>query len=374
MINVGITGQAGFIGTHLFNYLSLFEEKYSLIPFEDSFFEDQLSMHAFVKQCDVIFHFAAVNRHHDIETLYKTNISLVNKLISAMEGTGSKAHIFFSSSTQEVRENVYGNSKKAGREILIKWAEKTNSGFTGLIIPNVFGPFGRPGYNSVISTFSHKLIHGDSPVIDVDATLNLIYVGELVAYCESCLQKPMSVITKGVHVPYTSTITVSDILKLLSEYKTEYIGQGTIPELKTAFEINLFNTFRSYINYAAFFPFKYKLNTDQRGTFVETMRLKVGGQISFSTTVPGITRGNHFHTRKIERFAVIKGKARIQLRKIGADQIINLFLDGSEPSFVDMPIWYTHNISNIGEDELLTLFWINEFYDPTAPDTYYSTV
>lgn len=122
------------------------------------------------------------------------------------------------------------------------------------------------------------------------------------------------------------------------------------------------------------YPVKLVMNRDDRGTFVETIKSRLGGQVSFSTTKPGITRGNHFHTRKIERFAVIKGKARIQLRKIGTDKIINYDLDDSQPSYVDMPIWYNHNTTNIGDDELFTIFWINEFFDPNDPDTFFKKV
>jgi len=152
------------------------------------------------------------------------------------------------------------------------------------------------------------------------------------------------------------------------------LDMGSIPELRNKFELNLFNTFRCYINIAGHYPVRLVNKTDNRGTFVETVKTCLGGQVSFSTTKPGITRGNHFHTRKIERFAVIRGKARIQLRRIGTDELINYNLDGNEPAFVDMPIWYTHNITNIGHDDLYTIFWINEFFDPTDPDTYFELV
>jgi UDP-2-acetamido-2,6-beta-L-arabino-hexul-4-ose reductase len=122
------------------------------------------------------------------------------------------------------------------------------------------------------------------------------------------------------------------------------------------------------------FPVKFVKNTDPRGAFVEVIRLNVGGQVSFSTTVSGITRGNHFHTRKIERFAVIKGQALIQLRQIGTGKVMDFYLSGDEPGFVDMPIWYTHNIKNTGDEELYTIFWINEFYDPNDADTYLEKV
>jgi UDP-2-acetamido-2,6-beta-L-arabino-hexul-4-ose reductase len=122
------------------------------------------------------------------------------------------------------------------------------------------------------------------------------------------------------------------------------------------------------------FPVSFVKHIDTRGSFVEIIRLCIGGQVSFSTTFPGITRGNHYHTRKIERFAVIKGKALIQLRKVGTVEVIDFYLDGDAPSYVDIPIWYTHNIKNIGEEELYTMFWINEFYDPNDPDTYFENV
>lgn len=160
----------------------------------------------------------------------------------------------------------------------------------------------------------------------------------------------------------------------MTEYKENYFTKGTIPNLDNPFDKNLFNTFLTYIDHTSFFPFKLKLNTDERGSFVETIKLNSGGQVSFSTTVPGITRGNHFHTRKAERFAVIKGKARIELRRIGTKEVLSFELYGKEPSFVDMPVWYTHNITNIGDEELYTIFWINEHFDANDADTYFEKV
>ena len=163
MIKIGITGQAGFIGTHLIIFLDLKRTKFTRIPFQDDFFSDQDKLEAFVKQCDAIVHLAALNRHNDPQTIYDTNIGLVKKLISALENTGSKPHILFSSSTQEERDNIFGKSKREGREMLAQWAEKNGALFTGMVIPNVFGPFGNPYYNSVVATFSHQLTHDEQP-------------------------------------------------------------------------------------------------------------------------------------------------------------------------------------------------------------------
>lgn len=381
MIKIGITGQAGFVGTHLFNTLGLYPDKFERIPFEDEFFQDRNRLEEFVKNCDAIVHLAAMNRHNDPEVLYQTNIGLVKQLIESCEATKSAPHILFSSSTQEERDNLYGKSKKEGRQLFEQWAQKHSARFTGLVIPNVFGPFGNPYYNSVVATFSHQLTHEEQPRIEVDGEIKLIYVGELVQEIinQILFHSVTQSLNSALHcetffVPHTSQIKVSALLQKLTEFKENYFEKGILPCLDNPFDRNLFNTFLCYVDHSSFFPFKLKLNTDERGSFVETVKLNSGGQVSFSTTVHGITRGNHFHTRKAERFAVIKGKARIDLRRIGTNKIYSFELDGKEPSFVDMPVWYTHNITNIGEEELYTIFWINEHYDINDPDTYFEKV
>lgn len=381
MIKIGITGQSGFVGMHLYNTLGLFPEKYERIPFEDDFFSQENKLNNFVQSCDTIVHLAAMNRHNDPEVLYQTNIGLVNQLIKSCETTNSTPHLLFSSSTQEERDNLYGKSKKEGRHLLEQWAERNYSKFTGFIIPNVFGPFGNPYYNSVVATFCHQLTHNEQPVIEVDSEIKLIYIGELVKlFIDKILVHSTSPgkdtvsHNETIYIPYTAEIKVSSLLQKLTAYKESYFEKGILPNLDNQFDLNLFNTFVCYIDHEAFFPFKLKLNTDERGSFVETLKLNSGGQVSFSTTVKGITRGNHFHTRKAERFAVIKGKALIEFRHIGTDKKISFVLDGQQPSFVDMPIWYTHNITNIGNEELYTIFWINEHYNSNDPDTYLEKV
>ncbi len=372
MKRIGITGQKGFVGSHLYNTLGLSPDEYERIDFRKEFFEDAEKLDAFVSKCDVIVHLAAMNRHPDPEVVYKNNIDLVQSLVDSLERTASSAHVLFSSSSQEERDNLYGKSKKEGRQLLADWAQRSGGTFTGLIIPNVFGPFGQPNYNSFIATFCHKLTHNETPVIDTDGEVKLIYVGELV---KEIFDQIKSGITQTEYtVPFTTSIKVSEVLEKLQNYKKLYFEGGEIPELQTPFDYQLFNTFRTYFDIATHYPVKFKQNIDPRGAFVEIIRLGIGGQCSFSTTVPGITRGNHFHTRKIERFAVIKGKALIQLRKIDSDEVLDFYLDGAEPAYVDMPVWYTHNIKNIGDEELYTIFWINEPYNPDDADTYFVEV
>lgn len=372
MKKIGITGQNGFVGGHLYNTLGLFPEEFQRIDFQKDYFENENDLDEFVAQCDVIVHLAAMNRHESEQFIYETNVALAQKLVDSLKRTDSKAHVMISSSTQEERDNLYGKSKKEGREALAKWAEENGGKITGLIIPNVFGAFGKPFYNSFIATFCHQLTHGEIPTIANDGEVKLIYVQELVEMMINEIKDGHS--KPEFFIEPTATKKVSAVLALLNDYKTKYFDGGEIPVINDTFEHNLFNTYRSYINYGSHFPVKFTQHTDPRGAFVEVIRLGIGGQCSFSTTVPGITRGNHYHTRKIERFAVIKGKALIQLRKIDSDEVLDFYLDGNEPAYVDMPIWYTHNIKNIGEEELYTIFWINEAFNPENADTYFLEV
>ncbi len=372
MIRVGITGKSGFIGYHLYQTINLFKEEFALVEFEKNFFNEQLKLDAFVSSCDVIIHLAALNRHNEPEVIYETNVSLVNNLVKALERTESKAHLIISSSTQEERENFYGKSKKEGRKLLSDWAKQNNGRFSGLIIPNVFGPFGQPYYNSVVATFCHQIARNETPKIEIDGQLKLICVGKVVDAILQAIRTSDN--SHEMVLPHTAEAKVSEILSLLQHFKTVYQDKGEFPPLNNEFEHKLFNTYRCYMDIPAYFPRKFVQHTDNRGAFVEIARHGIAGQTSFSTTVPGITRGNHFHTRKIERFAVIKGKALIQLRRVGTSEVHNFYLDGNEPSYVDMPIWYTHNIKNIGDETLYTNFWINEPFDPVDPDTYFETV
>lgn len=376
-IRVGITGQSGFIGSHLYNHLGLDAEHFERVAFCDDFFFDEARLNCFVKKCDVIVHLAAVNRHQDQTVLYKINIELVTKLITACEAEQVSPHIIFSSSIQESNGSLYGKSKIEGRNICTNWAEKNKAFFTGLIIPNVFGEFCKPNYNSVVATFSYKLVNNETPVIINNSVIPLIYVSTLCkAICEDIksVNRQKTAKIKTLEISEDFTMRVSDLLELFLSFKIMYLDKGIIPMLKNRNEVRLFNTFRSYINLEKYFPFFLKKNTDERGMFVETLKLETGGQVSFSITKAGVTRGNHFHTRKIERFTVIKGKARISLRKIGTDKVYSFMLDGDSPAYVDMPIWFTHNITNIGTEDLYTQFWINEWYDPNDADTFFEEV
>lgn len=373
-ITLGITGQGGFMGKHLYNFLGTKSEEIERVNFERNYFENDVKLQNFVKSCSVIVHIAAMNRHENQQVIYDTNVDLVQKLINACIVTNATPKIIFSSSTQEEKENLYGRSKRDGRQHLETWAKEHGGSITSLIIPNVFGPFGKPFYNSFITTFSHQIIAGEKPTVINDSKVNLIYINELSqAFYNEIISQSNERIQSYV-VPHTSSRKVSEILGLLEKFKEQYVDNGQVPKVDlNSFELDLFNTFTSFIH-KDYFPRLFTKHTDNRGAFVEIMRAGSAGQSSYSTTVPGITRGDHYHTRKVERFAVISGKASIQLRKIDSNEVIEYILEGENPAYVDMPIWYTHKITNIGDTELITLFWINEPYNPEDADTYFVKV
>ncbi len=370
MKSIGITGQAGFIGTHLFNYLSLCN--YNLIPFKDSYFDDDLKLDQFCGECDVIVHLAGVNRHFSDDYIFSKNIELTDKLINACERTGKTEHILFSSSTQESNDSVYGSAKKECRDKWINWSKRTNKKFTGMVIPNVFGPYGNPFYNSVVATFSHQILHGEVPEIIVDSQIDLIYVNKLVERINLLILNHDN--THELLIDKQYTVSVSDLLSKLNRFYKSYIQKNSVPDISNQFSLDLFNTFRGYVDLKTFFPVELKINADERGQFTQLIKTGSGGQFSFSTTMPGITRGNHYHTRKVERFMVLSGEAEIKLRKVNSDIVYTYKLSSECPAFVDMPIWYTHNITNVGRNELITAFWINEQYNVNNPDTYWQEV
>jgi len=282
-----------------------------------------------------------------------------------------QGQLLFASSYQENQNSAYGLAKKSSRVLLEGTMNDLGGSFTGLIIPNVFGPFSKPNYNSFVATFCSKILNEESPNIINDNKIALLYVGNLVNYIIKAISKPKPSI---LVIESDVEIKVTEVLNLLNSFKDSYIDKNTIPSLKSSFELELFNTFCSYKSFQENSPSFLLNNIDERGSFTELIRTEIGGQFSYSTTLPGFTRGNHFHTRKIERFMVIGGEAKICLRKTGTDQVHEYYLNGDKPSFVDMPIWYTHNIINIGATPLITAFWINEPYNSEDADTYFENV
>lgn len=367
---VGITGMSGFVGTHLRDKLKALDQ-IEVLPFEDSYYQNPQAFIDFAKKADVIVHLAGVNRDEP-EVVYQKNIELMEKLLEYADTAGNKPYILFSSSTQIERDNEYGRGKKRAMELLEQWSQKNNTPAVSMVVPNVFGDSGRPFYNSVVATFCYQVTHGQQPTILKDGQMTMIYINDLVDEIYKLIKEPKN----GYNVEYIKPgveVKVSQMLALLNRFKDFYYDSAMVPDITTDFERDMYNTFITYMDQADW-QRNLKLNTDNRGSFVEVFKLEKGGQVSFSTTKPGITRGNHYHIRKNEKFCVVSGQASIKLRRIGTDKVIEYKVSGEEPSWVEMPIYYTHNITNTGNMELVTLFWINEHFNPNDPDTYYEEV
>ena len=368
---IGITGHNGFLGSHIKNIINYKFQNYQIVDFKRKFFNDGLSMSNFVNNCDVIIHLAGLNRHNSTEEITKVNVQLAKTLSRALVSNNFKGSLIYSSSLQIYNDSVYGKSKKKAGEIFTEAASNGRFSFINLILPNIFGPFGKPNYNSFISTFSDRLIRGKSPKIIKDEKVPLIYA-------ESAAIHILNQVDKGgihkIDIPQENSKQVSEVLHQLKNFYKTYIKRGIIPKLENNFAVQLFNTFRSALDHSKYFPKPHNLNLDERGHFSELIRSNSQSQVSYSVTRPGIVRGNHFHTRKIERFIVVQGEALIQIRRIGTKERFDYKLSGETPSYLDIPIWTTHNITNTGKKDLITIFWINEHYNPEDADVYYEKV
>ncbi len=366
-MKVTITGQEGFIGYHLYNSIKYQLEDIQIINFNKELFSNDNKIDKVIIESDIIIHLAGINRSEDQNYLYNENINLGEKLICSIKRTNFRGKLIFASSIQEDFNNHYGKAKKITREFFYKESVNCGFDFVGLIIPNVFGPFCKPNYNSFISTFSDNLINGRINSIIDDKVLPLLYVKNLIDEIITSFESksnPKKIIKEDVNMK------VTEVSKLLDEFNDHYFINGTIPELNSEFKKNLFLTYISYIPIESFFPKKLKLSSDRRGLFSEIIRSKTSGQTSFSITNPNKVRGEHFHIKKIERFAVISGEAKIEVRRIGKSSKKIFKLNGEEPSYIDMIPWHTHNITNTGSKPLITLFWINDLFKENQPDTY----
>lgn len=366
MLTIGITGITGLLGWHLHSYLFGFKD-INVIGADKETFEDSARLVNFVSRCEIIIHFAGMNRGEDSEIM-NTNIDLTDKLIIALKKSKNKPHLIFSSSTQVYKKTVYGNSKIECSDRLSKWADENNALFSNLILPNVFGEKGKPFHNSVVSTFCYQIANKKDPRIIVDNEVEFLHAGELARQIYEIIahRKSGDISFPGVLIKVSALLTKIRGLALLYENKT-------IPDLKDKFDLQLFNTYRSYL-YPYYYPVAVQLNKDGRGELIETAKSLGEGQCFISKTRPGITRGNHYHLNKFERFLVLKGKAVVRIRCLFSGEINTFEVNGDIPSYIDIPTMHTHNITNTGDNELITFFWVNKIFDPNLPDTFMESV
>jgi UDP-2-acetamido-2,6-beta-L-arabino-hexul-4-ose reductase len=370
MARIGITGAQGMIGWHLrCSFVGL--DGIEIRPVGREVFSSAATLEKFVAGCDAIVHLAGQNRGHE-EELYQCNVGLAQALVDACISTGSRPHILFSSSTHIDGKTRYGASKLDAAAVFAKWALDHAGRFSNLILPHVFGEHGKPFYNSVVHTFCHQIAHRETPTLEHDGELHLMHASTVAEFIHKTIAEPVPKPCAEFR-PQGVAMKVSQLLARLSEFATLYRDANLIPDLHSPIDLSLFNTFRSYL-YPDNFPVALQLHSDDRGSLFEAVKGHNGGQTFISTTHPGITRGNHFHLHKVERFLVVQGEAIIRIRRLFSTEVQEFKVRGEQPVYIDMPTLHTHNISNVGKGELLTLFWAHEIFDPQAPDTVWEEV
>lgn len=364
-----VTGAKGFIGKNLIAELK--NRKYQDI-FEYDLDSTKEELDTYCKEADFVYHLAGVNRPDNIEDFNKGNFGFTSDLLENLTKYNNKAPIMLSSSIQAELDNPYGISKKLGEDLLINYGKKNNVDIYIFRFPNVFGKWCRPNYNSVVATFSHNIANNlPIKINDENVELTLVYIDDLVNELIDLLN--YSDLKKEYYsIKETYRVKLGDIARLLYEFK-ESRENRFISDMGDAF------TRKLYANYLTYLPkdkFSYdlKMNVDQRGSFTEFIKTSNRGQVSVNISKAGIVKGNHWHHSKNEKFLVVSGYGVIRFRKYDSEEIIEYFVSDKKLEVVDIPPGYTHNIENLGNEDMVTIMWVNEPFDPNRPDTYFEEV
>lgn len=370
MMKILVTGSKGFIGKNL--VAELRNRSYTDI-FEYGKNTDPILLDEYCKEADFVFHLAGVNRPEDQSEFMDGNYGFTSTLLDALKKHQNNCQVMISSSIQAELDNPYGISKKAGEDLLFEYSKETGAKVLIYRFPNVFGKWCRPNYNSAVATFCHNIAH-ELPitVTDPKAVMKLVYIDDVVKELINALNGIESSVGVFCEVPLVHTITLGEIVDLIDSFKKSREDRS-IPNMANAFTKKLYSTYLSYLPEDQF-SYDLKMNVDQRGSFTEFIKTPDRGQVSVNISKPGITKGNHWHHTKNEKFLVVSGKGVIRFRKIDSDEVIEYYVCGGEMKVVDIPTGYTHNIENLGDTDMVTIMWANELFDPEKPDTYYLEV
>lgn len=366
-MKVLVTGANGFIGKNLMSELTRKEEVEAL-PFDIDTPIEQLD--EYCRNCDFVYNLAGINRPENAKEFMEGNFGFAATLTETLKKYGNLCPIMNSSSIQAALENPYGQSKKAGEDMLFRYGQQTGAPVYIYRFPNVFGKWCRPNYNSAIATFCFNIAHGlPVKVNDRSTVMRLVYIDDVVEELLQALDRHPHVNTDGYcYVPAEYQISLGEIVNLLYSFK-ESRNNLMIPDMtQGSFEKKLYSTYLSYLPENDFsYPLEMKM--DERGSFTEVLKSADRGQVSVNISKPGITKGNHWHHTKNEKFLVVSGNGLIRFRKYGGDEIIEYHVSGEHLEVVDIPTGYTHSIVNVGDTDLVTLMWCNECFDPGKPDT-----
>lgn len=382
-MDILVTGANGFVGRNFVsqlenigsgkarNYAIAGEELRVLCYDVDS---DPAVLEEYCRRADFVFNLAGVNRPEDPSEFMKGNFGFASLLLDTLKKCGNSCPVMISSSTQAALDNPYGESKRAGEELLFEYGRETGAKVLVYRFPNVFGKWCRPNYNSAVATFCHNIAHGlPIRVNDPSVVMHLVYIDDVVDELIGALSGDEHRAGAFCEVPVVHEITLGGIVDLL--YSFRGMQQDLeVPDLGDAFTKKLYSTYLSYLPKEKF-CYPLKMNVDNRGSFTEIIRTPDRGQFSVNISKPGITKGEHWHHTKNEKFVVVSGHGLVQLRKIGTDEVINFEVSGEKMEVVEMIPGYTHNIINLSDTEdLVTIMWANEAFNPERPDTYFEPV
>lgn len=382
-MNILVTGAKGFVGRNLVSQLHNIQsgkaKNYAVTPeikvFEYDIDSDPVELDVYCKNADFVFNLAGVNRPKEQSEFMQGNFGFASVLLDTLKKYRNTCPVMISSSTQAALDNPYGESKRAGEELLFEYAKETGAKVLVYRFPNVFGKWCRPNYNSAVATFCYNIAH-DLPiqVNDPGVVMNLVYVDDVVNELIAALSGDEHRDGNYCVVPTVHTITLGEITELLYAFK-ESRNTLNVPNVGDAFCKKLYSTYLSYLPEDRF-AYPLKMNVDNRGSFTEIIRTPDRGQFSVNISKPHITKGNHWHHTKNEKFVVVSGKGVIRFRNMNESdgKVIEYFVSGDKIEVVDIPTGYTHNIENLGDTDMVTFMWCNECFDPQNPDTFFEEV
>lgn len=362
-----VTGAKGFIGKNLIAELK--NRKYNDI-FEYDKETDSALFDKYCKESDFVFHLAGVNRPKEQSEFMEGNFGFTSDLLDTLKKFKNTCPVMISSSIQAELNNPYGESKKAGEELLFNFRRETGAKVLVYRFPNVFGKWCRPNYNSAVATFCHNAAQAlPIQVNDPNVVMKLVYIDDVVNELINALEGNESKVKEFCEVPIVHTIILGEIVDLIYSFKKSR-EERSIPDMSNAFIKKLYSTYLSYLPEDQF-SYDLTMNVDMRGSFTEFIKTPDRGQISVNISKPGITKGNHWHHTKNEKFLVVSGKGVIRFKKINSDKVLEYFVSGEKMEVVDIPTGYTHNIENLGDTDMVTIMWANETFDSEKPDTYF---
>lgn len=369
-----ITGAGGFVGRNLVATLHAMGCK-DLLLFEKDDTVDTLA--DYCRRAAFVVHLAGINRPKDPSEFYSGNAGLTDTMLHLLAESGNKAPVLVTSSIQAALDNDYGKSKKQAEDAIFAHGETTGAPVYVFRMEGVFGKWCRPNYNSVVATFCHNIARGlPIEVRDPAYELPLVYIDDVVACILDAMQNHHAERdTEGYcRIHPVHRVTLGHLAELIEGFAKARKGSLEVPYLAPgSFEKKLYSTYLSYLPTDQF-AYDLNMHCDDRGSFTEALRSPERGQVSVNISKPGIVKGNHWHHTKNEKFLVVQGEGVIRFRRIDCEEIIEYHVSGKKLQVVDIPCGYTHNIENVGSEDMVTVMWANECFDPDHPDTFYLPV